>query len=394
MPESRRSFLRNLIVLPKSSEQTLVVIFLRGGADTLNILVPYGDDVYYRHRPSISIAPPSEGTSTSAIRIDDFYGFHPALRAIEPIFKEGRLGLVQAVGSDNTSGSHFEAQDQIEHGESSAKRIGGGWLGRYLRSMSGSQTSPLSAVAIGSGLSESLRGAQHASSLTSLEELKLKPSSGDVESISRTLGELYGEEDGLLGEPGRNSLELVRRVESIRSQIGADVGEIEYPKTTFGQGLREISRLVKAHVGLQVACLDLNGWDTHFFQGGAEGLQAQSIRELGDGLAAFDRDLAGQRVTTIVMTEFGRRIYENGSLGTDHGRGFALMAMGSGVNGGLVYGNWPGLDEDDADILGPGGLKVQIDYRSVLAEVLSGALGFHDVKNVFPGYAHQKIGIS
>jgi uncharacterized protein (DUF1501 family) len=135
MTESRRAFLRKLVVLPKSTEQTLVVIFLRGGADTLNMLVPCGDDGYYRHRPSLSIAPPSKATSASAIRIDDFYGLHPGLRPIESVFKEGRLGLVQSVGSDNASGSHFEAQDQMEHGESSAKRIGGGWLGRYLRAM-------------------------------------------------------------------------------------------------------------------------------------------------------------------------------------------------------------------------------------------------------------------
>jgi len=165
--------------------------------------------------------------------------------------------------------------------------------------------------------------------------------------------------------------------------------------------LKEVSRLVKARVGLEVACVDLGGWDTHFFQGGASGQQAELIGHLASGLAAFDADLINYRgrVTTLVMTEVGRRVYENGSLGTDHGRGFAMFAMGHGINGGSIHGKWPGLAEEDApgsntlNIAGPSGLKVLFDYRSVLAEVLSSSLGSGDVNQVFPNFHPEPVGL-
>jgi uncharacterized protein (DUF1501 family) len=168
-----------------------------------------------------------------------------------------------------------------------------------------------------------------------------------------------------------------------------------YPDDDFGAGLREVARLVKAGVGLEVACIDLGGWDTHFFQGAVDGLQASQIDLLARGLAAFDADLSRERerVTVIVMTEFGRRIYENGSLGTDHGRGFAMIAIGGRIRGGKVHGKWPGLEEEAMDLLGPGGLKIEIDYRSVLAEVLGGAMGNRNLSQVFPGFQPQTIGL-
>ena len=161
---TRRGFLRQLVfaqgpVVENPGAKTLICIFLRGGADTLNMVVPYADDDYYRNRPTLSIARPGKGKD-AAIRLDDFYGFHPAMKPLEPLFKQGRLGIVQAVGSDNPTGSHFEAQDQIEHGESYGNTIGGGWLGRHLRSRATGTDSPLAGLAIGSTLPESLRGAQ------------------------------------------------------------------------------------------------------------------------------------------------------------------------------------------------------------------------------------------
>jgi uncharacterized protein (DUF1501 family) len=206
---------------------------------------------------------------------------------------------------------------------------------------------------------------------------------------------MYGAEVGLLSQPGRITLDLLTRVEALRGQPYQPEGQAEYPRGSFGAGLREIARLIKANVGLEAACLDLGGWDTHFFQGTASGLQAGSIDELARGLAAFDADLQTHRarVTTLVLTEFGRRIYENGSLGTDHGRGFALMALGSRLNGGKVHGPWPGLDEAEKDLLGPGGLQINYDYRAVLAEVLTGILGSREINRIFPGYRPQPVGL-
>jgi uncharacterized protein (DUF1501 family) len=383
-------------ILPDAGASTLVCVFLRGGADTLNMIVPYGDDQYYKLRPTISLPPPKQIESDqSAIRLDDFYAFHPKLHPLLPLFKEGRLGIVQAVGSDNTSGSHFEAQDQMEHGEAYGQTIGGGWIGRHLRTRSGKEMAPLSAIAIGPTVPESLRGAPSVSAMRSLEELDIKTPSGDPRAVSLTLSAMYGAEVGILSEPGQVTLDLLKRVEKLREREYQPQNNAVYPDDEFGSGLREIARLTKAQVGLEVAFIDLGGWDTHFFQGTTDGLQASQIDLLARGLAAFDADLNQDRdrVTVIVMTEFGRRIYENGSLGTDHGRGFAMLAIGNQINGGRVHGKWPGLEEETTDFLGPGGLKINYDYRSVLAEVLRGVMGNRNLSRVFPGFQPQPVGL-
>lgn len=399
---SQRGFLRQIMIGHESAVadaggHTLVCIFLRGGADTLNLVVPYGDDRYYKLRPTISIPPPAatENAKDSVIRLDDFYGFHPTLRPLVPLFKEGRLAIVQSVGSDNTSGSHFEAQDQMEHGESQARTIGGGWLGRHLRWRAGREMTPLSAIAIGPTIPESLRGAPSASALKSLDELQIKTPSNDSRAVSQALAAMYGAEVGFLSQPGRATLDLLNRVESLRNKPYQVENNASYPDDDFGSGLREIARLVKAHVGLEAACVDLGGWDTHFFQGAANGLQAGQIDLLGRGLAAFDADLGHERerITVVVMTEFGRRVYENGSLGTDHGRGFAMMILCSRINGGKVFGSKPDLNAEDETLLAPGGLKITCDYRSVLAEVLAGVMGNRDVRHVFPGFQPQPVGL-
>ncbi|MCM3900121.1 MAG: DUF1501 domain-containing protein [Pyrinomonadaceae bacterium] len=406
---TRRGFIRQLLlaneaVVPTAGERTLVCIFLRGAADTLNMVVPYGDDQYYKSRPTLALPPPSQNkeNDVTSIRLDDFYAFHPKLRPLVPTFEEGRLGIVQAVGTDNPTGSHFEAQDQMEHGESYGRVIGGGWLGRYLRARAAAELTPLSAVAIGSTIPESLRGAPTASAIESIDEVQIKTPLGNTAAVSSVLSTMYGAEIGFLSQPGKSTLELLKRVETLRGTSYKPEGGAVYPDDSFAQGLKEVARLVKASVGLEVACLDLGNWDTHFFQGSSSGLQADLIWQLANGLAAFDADMLScrGRVTTIVMTEFGRRIYENGSLGTDHGRGFAMLAMGHCIRGGKVHGKWPGLAEEEApgsttlnNIAGPSGLKVLFDYRSVLSEVLTKILGLRDVNQVFPNFTPEHVGL-
>jgi uncharacterized protein (DUF1501 family) len=397
---SRRSFLRQLIfsqppAVADGETHTLVCIFLRGGADTLNMLVPYGDDDYYRNRPTLAIPRPS-AASNSAVKLTDFYGLHPKLGPLAPIFAQGRLGVVQGVGTDNTSGSHFESQDQIEHGEAYGRSAGGGWLGRHLRARVQSAVSAgaLSAVAIGAALPESLRGAPAASAFYSVDEIQLPHSSGNPAVIARALADLYKTEVGLLADQGTQTLQLLSKVESLRGKPYKPQAGAEYAVDGFGPALREIARIVKADLGLEVACVDLGGWDTHFFQAAPVGGQAGPMESLARGLAAFDADLAGyrHRVTTIVMTEFGRRVYENGSAGTDHGRGFAFFAMGERIAGGHIHGDWPGLKEEPS-LPGPGGMDVRIDYRSVLAEVLTSTSPGNDLVKVFPEFAPQKVGL-
>ena len=395
---SRRALLRKMFVADtktnSNDETTLVFIFLRGGADTLNMLVPFGDDEYYRARPTIAIPVPGKSLKESALRLDDFYGLHPRLEPILPLYQDGKLAFVQAVGSDNLSGSHFDAQDQLEHGVAYNRTANGGWLGRYL-STSTSALTALSAVAIGTIIPESLRGAPTVSAMVSLEEVQLKTPTGDSCAACKTLGALYNSELSLITESGRETLALLDRVRNLKGNQKSSDDKLNYPKDGFGSGLREVACMVRGNVGLKVACLDFGGWDTHFFQGSAAGLQADNIDSLAMGLAAFDADLGDHRkkVVTLVMTEFGRRTYENGSMGTDHGRGFASIAMGAQIIGGKVHGDWPGFKNQETDVLGPSGLKIAYDYRSVMAEILTGVLGNRAIDKIFPDFQPEAIGL-
>jgi|JI6StandDraft_1071083.scaffolds.fasta_scaffold00172_10 uncharacterized protein (DUF1501 family) len=377
--------------VPREESHTLIHVFLRGGADTLNLFVPHADDHYYRLRPGLAIP------AKDAIRISDHYALHPAMKPLEALYKEGRFGAVQSVGVDNTSGSHFDCQDQMEHGDSMhGTPAGGGWLGRFLRLNATDATSALSAVAIGTVLPESLRGAPAVSVLERIEDIAIK-TSGDSAKAVQALQAMYGAEVTLLGQRGVETLDLFQRVSALQGKGDAPEHGAAYPKDGFGTGLHEIARLIKARLGLQVACIDLGGWDTHFFQGNATGTQAERIKTLAEGLVALDLDLKSHRAryTVMVTTEFGRRVYENASLGTDHGRGFALMALGDRVKGGQVLGSWPIQAEEDLNVNtpGPGGLHAETDYRAVFAEVLHGCFSSTEVAAVFPGAELKRVGL-
>jgi uncharacterized protein (DUF1501 family) len=251
-------------------------------------------------------------------------------------------------------------------------------------------------VAIGTVLPESLRGAPAVSVLERIEDIAIK-NSGDSEKAVQALKAMYGADVTLLGQRGVETLDLFQRVSALQGKGEAPEHGATYPKDGFGAGLREIARLIKARLGLQVACIDLGGWDTHFFQGNATGTQAERIKTLAEGLAALDLDLKSHRAryTVMVTTEFGRRVYENASLGTDHGRGFALMALGDKVKGGQVLGSWPIQAEEDVNVNtpGPGGLHAETDYRAVFAEVLRGCFSAAEVARVFPGIASKAVGL-
>lgn len=381
--------------VPREETHTLIHVFLRGGADTLNLWVPFADDQYYRLRPSLAIK------ASEAIKLTDRYALHPAMKPMESMFKEGRLGAVQSVGVNNTTGSHFECQDMMEHGDTmDGTPAGGGWLGRYLRMRAVDKQSPLSAVAIGTALPESLRGAPAVSVIERLDDIAIKTPSGDADAAVKALKAMYGADVTLLGGRGVETLDLFKRVSALQGKDYQPENGAVYPKDTFGSGLREIARLMKERLGLQVACIDLGGWDTHFFQGNATGQQAERIKTLADGIAALDADLKGHRgrYTVMITTEFGRRVYENASLGTDHGRGFTFMALGDRVKGGQVLGGWPITADDDVNVNtpGPGGLHLETDYRHVFAEVLRGSLGLSDAEvkqTLFPGLTPQVVGL-
>jgi uncharacterized protein (DUF1501 family) len=393
----RRDFLRQLAFAPRKTSDkatALVCVFLRGGADTLNMLIPTGDELYYSSRPTLAIAAPGKGKKAdeSALKLDQFYALHPRMAPLLDLYHGGKLAFIQGVGSDNPSGSHFEAQDQMEHGLAYGQKIGGGWLGRFLQ-QANVQHSPLCAVCIGPSVPESLRGAPSASAMRTVDDIQLHTTLQEQSVITNALAKLYGADASLLNRSGLDTLDLLNKLRDLKLVKYQPAAGADYPKGDFGSGLREIARLIKANVGLRVACLDVGGWDTHFFQGSAQGVQAENIDVLAKGLAAFQKDLgtAPGQVCTLVMTEFGRRTYENSSLGTDHGKAFAMMAMGSHIRGGTVYGAFPGLKQQESDVLGPSGLGIQFDYRSVFSEVLETMdSGHHD--RVFPQFQSTRVG--
>ena len=361
----------------------------------MNIVVPYADDHYYNARPTLSVKRPGTAADAS-IKLDDHYSFHPVMKPLEGAFKEGRLGMLQGVGTDSTSGSHFECQDQMEHGDSEkARPTGGGWLGRFLRSRAFETASPLSAVAIGTKLPESLRGAPSVSVLEHLDDIAIKTPSGKTEAVVGALQKMYGADVTLLGQRGQQTLDLFDRMADLRADKYVPANNAEYPKGSFGDGLREIARLIKAGVGLEVACVDIINWDTHFFQGTIVGGHAANAKLLAEGLAAFETDLKSERenYTVMITTEFGRRFYENASAGTDHGRGFTFMALGNKVKGGRILGDWPIGVMDETNPLGPGGVDIKHDFRSVFSEVLQSAMGSIDTGKIFPGATLTKSGL-
>lgn len=356
--------------------QTLVVVFLRGGADGLNLVAPLEDDGYHRARPRIAIS------RKEAVPLDGFYGLNPLLRELAPAYHDGSLAIVHAVGSEDDTRSHFEAQDLMEHGGIT----GGGWLGRFLRAQTQMTSGPLAAVALGQSVPECLRGAPAATVLQSLDDFSL----GDNRpQLTKALARLYGMHSDDLGDAGRDTLSAIRRVDRLRSTPYLPAHGADYGYDDFSRGLMQVARLIKARVGLQAASVDLNGWDSHFSQ---ELIMDPLITRLAKGLSAFHRDLGPEidRTTVVVMTEFGRRVAENSAFGTDHGRGSVMFVLGGGVKGGRVLGQWPGLSRDILE--GPGDLPVTTNYRNVLAPVLQrhGA-STESLARIFPEFAVSPV---
>lgn len=355
--------------------QTLVVVFLRGGADGLNLVAPLEDDGYYRTRPRIAIS------RKEAVPLDGFYGLNPLLKPLESAYRDGHLAIVHAAGSEDTTRSHFEAQDLMEHGGITA----GGWLGRFLRAQTTTARSPLAAVAMGKAIPECLRGAPSATVLQSLDDYSL----GENRTrLTRALAALYRQQTDFLADAGRDTLAALQRIEQLRQTAYQPRHGADYGTDDFSHGLMQVARLIRARVGLQAASVDLGGWDSHFSQGT---LMDPLIRRLAQGLSAFHRDLGPEmeNVTVVVMTEFGRRLAENSAFGTDHGRGSVMFVMGGGIAGGRVLGSWPGLTRETLE--GPGDLPVTTNYRNVLAPILHRHGVAEKLNLVFPGFTLEAL---
>ncbi len=379
---SRRSFLRCSFSPRGPQRDVLVQVFLRGGADGLGLVPPVGDEAYHKARPTLAIARP-DARGEHAIDLDGFFGLHPAMAPLMEAFRDKQLAIVHAAGSADETRSHFEAQDLMERGCPVNREMGSGWIARHLRTAAGDR-SALSAVAIAETMPESLRGSPGASAVRSLDEFVVDVPSEERAQFTTSLRKLYSSRRDELGAAGLQVLETVATVERLRRE-----GE-RVPETSLTGDLRQVARLIRAEVGLEVACVDLNGWDHHFVESGA---MRDHAGELANGIATFWRELGEfrARVTLVAVTEFGRRVQENVSLGTDHGRGSVMLVLGGGIRGGKVYAKWPGLG---ADVLeGPGDLPVTTDYRDVLAEIVEKRLGNPRVTEIFPERPGRSIGL-
>lgn len=374
----------------------LVCVFLRGAADALNVVVPHGEGSYYALRPTLAIPRPDDRRARPdrrAIDLDGFFGLHPALAPLLPAWQGEHLALVHACGAPDESRSHFQAMELMERGVDGPTGPASGWIGRHLATLDNGNTSPLRAIGLGARVPASLRGPVPAAALRSITDFHLGGDPRAATELRAALAALYAG-DGRLDAKGRETLNLLDTLDALDPTHYTPAHGAQYPRSDFGLGLRQVAMLIKAQVGLEVACLDIGGWDTHINQGGSEGALANLLHDLAAGLAALHADLRDEADNLLVVTlsEFGRRAQENGGGGTDHGHGSLMLLLGGGVEGGRVHGTWPGLEREH--LVGPGDLAVTTDYRDVLGELVRRRLGNPHVGDVFPGYAPTFRGIA
>jgi len=391
------SFLtRALQAATHPSRKVLVVVFQRGAMDGLNAVVPYGERNYYAMRPSIAIPAPNGGTN-AAIDLDGFFGVHPSLEPLVPLFHEKQLAIVHAAGSPDTTRSHFDAQDYMESGTPGVKSTEDGWLNRYLQKQEVEEATPFRAVSMGPQMSRTLRGSVPALAIPDIRQFQVLAPVQMGGAMSNGFEALYAQTvDQALHGTGQETFEAVAMLKKVREQIYAPENGAEYPKGKFGQTMQQVAQLIKADVGVEVAFVDIGGWDHHVNEGGVQGQLGNVLREFGGSLAAFHKDMGAQMadVTVVTMSEFGRTAAENGNRGTDHGHANCMFAFGGDVRGGKVYGRWPGLDR--AHLYEGRDLAVTTDFRAVLGEVVSRHLGTTDMSYVFPGFRYdprQSLGL-
>lgn len=358
----------------------LVSVFLRGAADGLSIVVPHADDDYYRLRSSIAI--PRPGRAGGAIDLDGRFGLHPRLLPLKAAYDAGELALLHAVGSPHGTRSHFEAQDYMETAAPGQRMPSQGWLSRYLNSRAAQGPELLRAIALTTRAPLSLHGYPNAIVAPNLSDFRLDADEPLRPLLTQGFERLYRPDAADLPErAGAQALDasgLLRRTLRGKRSGGYPGGARDFA---------DLARLIKANVGVETACIDMGGWDTHRGQGRSEGGDLpRQLDRLGRALAAFRADLGAdfERVLIVVMTEFGRTARENGTGGTDHGHGSVMLLLGGTVKGGRVLGNFPGLTEDD--LYERRDLAVTTDFRDVLAEVCERHLGATDVARIFPDY--------
>jgi uncharacterized protein (DUF1501 family) len=371
--------------------KVLIAVFQRGAVDGLSMVVPHGDPSYYTARGSIAVARPAAGSAEATLDLDGFFGLHPAMEPLKPIWEDRRLAIVHACGSPDTTRSHFDAQDYMESGTPGVKSTQDGWLARGLQSVPVSPASPFRAVAMGSQLPRVLRGDVGAVAMGMVADFDVKQDMGrtgdGTVNARRGFESLYeqGVRDILHGT-GRETFDAVKMLKSANPQRFLPEYGAQYPRTKLGESLKQIAQLIKADVGLEVAFADMGGWDTHANQGNEKGQLALRLGEFSQSLAALYRDLGDRMADVVILTmsEFGRTVRENGNRGTDHGHATAMLVLGGPVKGGRMAGRWPGLAREH--LYEGRDLAVTTDFRNLFAEVAARHLGVPATTPLFPDF--------
>ena len=360
---------------------TLVCLFQRGAVDGLSMVVPHGDGRYYAERQRIAI--PRE----QVVDLDGHFGLHPRLSPLAPLWKAGSLAIVHAVGSPDTTRSHFDAQDYMETGTPGVKATQDGWLNRVCQHDKEHTDTPFKAVAFGPQLPRALAGPAPSLAIDDLRAFGVRaPQAGARDRLTRAFEELYeGSATGLLASSSAEGFQAAQMLKQVDAGRYSPANGADYPQGKLGRSLMQIAQLIKSDLGLEIAFADAGGWDTHVNQGSDQGQLAGRLDELGRSLGAFAQDL-GERLADVVvltMSEFGRTVHENGTGGTDHGHATAMFVLGGGVKGGRVLGQWPGLDP--AALYEGRDLAVTTDFRDLFGEVVTGHLGARNLDQIFPG---------
>jgi uncharacterized protein (DUF1501 family) len=370
-------------------KKRLVVLFQRGAADGLNIVVPHGEQAYYGMRPTIAIPRPSRG-QLSAIDLDGLFGLHPSMEAFKPLWDQGHLAIVHAAGSPDDTRSHFDAQDFMESGTPGMKSTEDGWLNRAMQSLGAKQHSPFSAIALSTALPRTLAGKFPAVAISNINDFAVGGRNPNAAPISNTFEAMYANSaDTILHGTGTETFEAVKMLKAADPARYTPASGANYPRGRFGDSLRQVAQLLKADLGVEVAFADIGGWDHHVNEGNTQGQLANLLREFSQSIAAFWTDLGDLAENTVLvsMSEFGRTARQNGTGGTDHGHANVMFVVGGPVRGGKVYGRWPGLEQ--SQLYQGRDLALTTDFRQVLGEMVYRHLGNRDLAEVFPGFENN-----
>jgi len=366
----------------------LVVLFQRGAADGLNIVVPHGEFAYYSMRPSIAIPRPNRGQE-SCIDLDGFFGLHPSMASFKPLWDQKHLAIVHAAGSPDSTRSHFDAQDYMESGTPGVKSTEDGWLNRAVRRPE-PDASPFRAISMGGTLPRALAGTAPAVAIGNINEFGVGGRGPAAAPLTNTFEAMYSQSvDTVLHGTGQETFEAVKMLKAADPARYTPARGANYPRGRFGDSLRQLAQLIKANLGVEVAFADIGGWDHHVNEGAVQGQLANVLRDFSQSIAAFWTDLGdlGEDTVLATMSEFGRTARENGNRGTDHGHANVMFVIGGPVRGGRVYGHWPGLET--SQLYEGRDLALTTDFRRVLGEGVYRHLGNQDLATIFPGFEND-----